>query len=358
MAASQLKTFLSLVLVCLLVLAAVYYSTLGIGLNVNPAPTKDLLNPDPGNKHSFISFSIPKTKLHVFYSNSNIIAKDGEAFNQCYAGHLKDMPPLCAADGCLATITAPPMKSEAMNRTLRSAIDHMDGMVSTTYIDVVHFLTNMQWSFGIYGSVGEIGVYHGKYAAMLAYHMALDIGERMFVCDIFGKQEHMKLKTELAAVKHFESNMNKVGFSLYTDNEARRIRVFDDSSMYLSKLLYIQMGLPAFRFYSIDGSHHFPYVFNDLRHVACSLRKGGIISSDDILFKGWPEVQKAHAQFFTIFGNNTIKPLLYVRNKLHSCDASYYNQYMEYIEQHPIPGIKKVTDNRFGQTFTYYYRKL
>ena len=348
------KPALSLASVCLLLILAVVYL---LDFNRYSCLNPGILSQYSGNKRPIIGFSNPNNEFYVYYSNSNNIAKDGEAFSHCYAGHIPGMPPICSADGCLPTITSAPRKSEAMYRGLRSAIDSMDGMVSTSHVEVVQFLTNMQWSFGIYGSVGEIGVYHGKYAAMLAYNMALDLGERLFVCDIFGKEEHMKLKTELASIQRFEYNMNKVGFSIYTDNEAQRIRVFDDSSMYLSKLLYLRMGLPAFRFYSIDGSHHFPYVFNDLRHVACSLRKGGIISSDDILYKPWPEVLKAHVQFFTVFGNKTVKPLLYYSNKLYSCDVSYFSQYMEHIKEHPMEGFKKVTDNRFGQTFTYYYRE-
>ena len=153
------------------------------------------------------------------------------------------------------------------------------------HIDITMHLTRMHWHFKIYGSVGEIGVYYGKYASVLATFTATEYGERLFICDIFGNPIHMKLRTYLGRKDKFENAMNQVGFSMNHEDESKRIRVFDDSSIYLSKAVYKSMDLPAFRFYSIDGNHFVPYTLHDVEHVTCVLREGGIISIDDFTNK-------------------------------------------------------------------------
>ena len=72
------------------------------------------------------------------------------------------------------------------------------------HIDTVKFFSQMQWKFGIFGSVGEIGVYYGKFASVLATFTATDHGERFFICAIFGNPKHMKMKTEEGRKDKFE----------------------------------------------------------------------------------------------------------------------------------------------------------
>ena len=161
---------------------------------------------------------------------------------------------------------------------MRKVVAKTGGMMGIEQIDLTMHLTKMQWHFKIYGSVGEIGVFYGKYASVLATFTATEYGERFFICDIFGNPIHMKLRTYLGRKDKFENTMNEIGFSMKHEDESRRIHMFDDSSIYLNKAVYKTMNLPAFRFYSIDCNHYEPYVLHDVEHVTCVLRDGGIIS--------------------------------------------------------------------------------
>ena len=213
------------------------------------------------------------------------------------------------------------------------------GWMSKHHIKTVQHLTQMQWSYGIYGSVGEIGVYYGKFASVLATFTATEYGERFFICDIFRNPKHMKLKTAKGRKEEFEKTMNLVGFSMYTDDEPKRIRVWDDSSIYMSKMLYKAMKIPSFRLYSIDGNHFQPYVLHDLEHVTCALREGGIIAVDDYINNKTPGIKGALKHFMKMYGNNVIVPLVIIHNKMYLCTASWYQKYMEYIAD---KGIDKV----------------
>ena len=239
---------------------------------------------------------------------------------------------------------------------VREVAEETSGWLNNEHIDLMMHLTKMQWHFKIYGSVGEIGVYYGKYATVLATFTATEYGERFFVCDIFGNPMHMKLRTYLGRKDKFEKAMNKVGFSIKHRDESKRIRVFEDSSMYLSKAVYKTMNLPAFRFYSIDGNHFEPYTLHDVEHVTCVLREGGIISIDDFTNDNWKGVRGALAHFMKMYGDNVIVPLI-ESWKMYLCTASWHDTYMRYIEEQGIDkslNLCKVTKQVLGLKFTLY----
>ena len=230
------------------------------------------------------------------------------------------------------------------------------GWMKAEHIDLMMHLTKMQWHFKIYGSVGEIGVFYGKYASVLATFTATEYGERFFICDIFGNPLHMKLRTFLGRKDKFEKTMNEIGFSINHKDESKRIRVFDDSSIYLNKAVYKAMNLPAFRFYSIDGNHYEPYVLHDVEHVACVLRDGGIISIDDINNKNWKGVKQALDYFMKLYTAKVIVPFIETF-KLYMCTASWYDTYMKYIEDQRLDetlSLCKVTKEMLGVNFTLY----
>ena len=239
---------------------------------------------------------------------------------------------------------------------VREVAKNTKGWMTEAQLEITMHLTKMQWHFKIYGSVGEIGVYYGKYASVLATLTATEYGERFFICDIFGNPIHMKLRTYLGRKDKFENTMNQVGFSMEHEDESKRIRVFDDSSMYLSKAVYKTMDLPAFRFYSIDGNHFEPFTLHDVEHVTCVLRDGGIISIDDFTNTNWKGVKGALTYFMKMYGSNVIVPLIETW-KLYMCTASWYDTYMEYIEEQGLDktlNLCKVTKQVLGLKLTLY----
>ena len=243
----------------------------------------------------------------------------------------------------LQTLTGPmTLKTSSMMGSVRDVATKTKGWMGSAHIDTVRHFTEMQWSYGIYGSVGEIGVYYGKLASVLATFTATDYGERFFVCDIFINPKHyMKVRTAIGRKEEFEKTMKLVGFSMFTNDEPKRIRVWDDSSIYLSKLLYKTMNLPSFRMYSIDGNHFEPFVLNDLKHVSCVLREGGIIAVDDYDNAEKPGIKSALKYFMKMYGSNVIVPLVTVFPKIYLCTASWHDKYMTYIAENGIDKAMK-----------------
>ena len=243
---------------------------------------------------------------------------------------------------------------------LRKVANETSGWMDEENIDITMHLTKMQWHFRIYGSVGEIGVYYGKYASVLATFTATEHGEKFFICDIFGDPLHMKVIDAVGRKDKFEHTMNQVGFSMNHADKNKRIHVFHDSSIYMSKAVYKTMNLPAFRFYSIDGNHLQPFVLHDVEHVACVLRDGGIISIDDFTHSVWKGVNKALTYFMKLYGLNVIVPLIEtwkVTCKLYMCTTSWYDTYMRYIEEQGLDetlNLCKVTKEIREHNFTLY----
>ena len=290
-------------------------------------------------QHNDSPVSNQKQKRIIINSSNTVVFRkqNEDLLEKCAAGHLKGLAPRCGADGCLKILEGPNEKVAKDIPTLtRYKILFTEGWLNEVHIVITKELTTMQWSFGIYGSVGEIGVYFGKYSAVLASFMATDYGERIFICDIFGNQKHMNFKTEEGRKDIFEGVMNVVGFSMFSNKESKHIRVWDDSSLYLTKSLYVAMDLPAFRFFSIDGNHHEAFVLHDLTHVTCILREGGIIAVDDFLNLTWPGVKKAINLFFRMYGTDVIRPSVIQRPKLYFCSASWHSTFMKYIKEKKI----------------------
>ena len=280
--------------------------------------------------------------------------------NGCTNGHFHGPPPVCGGDGCLRTLTGPPRSPPDLSGFTIAKLESMKGPagkpIGEMHMRAVRLVTGMQWSFGIYGSVGEIGVYDGRPTALMASYMDTGKGERLFVCDIFGDIKHMKIFTNKAKKDVFEKNMKEVGFSLTHESEEKRIRLWQDSSMYLSKTVLLQMELPSFRLYSIDGNHYYPFVLSDLIHVVCVLRDGGIIVMDDVVKNDWEDVTGSIKQYMSFIDSNVVVPLMLVDRKLYLCTSTWYTRYWNYLRSNNVGSklkLCKITNKRFGVDFTY-----
>ena len=292
----------------------------------------------------------------IFESNRQKFSE--MVLENCEAGHFPAPPPVCGGGGCLQTLEGNPRNLPELSKStltiLNSLKDPKGNPLLHWDMKAIPLVTAMQWSFGIFGSVGEIGVYDGRLTALMAVNMAPDVGERLFVCDIFGDIKHMKIFTNNAKKQIFEDNMKKVGYSLSHENEKRRIRLWQDSSMYLSKNVLLKMKIPTFRLYSIDGNHHYPFILNDLNHVTCVLRDGGVIVIDDVVKNEWADVTGSVKQYMMFVDTNVVKPLLHLGRKLYLCTASWYPKYWTYLAtKRKDLRLCETSNNNFGGNFTY-----
>ena len=304
--------------------------------------------------------SILPIQDNVISSNAqNFTKARSTAIQLCAAGHIKNVPPICGAGGCLRNLVGrknkvflPPMKN-----FYRHHVETINGWLAMLHVEVVWYLTQAQRHFRIWGSVGEIGVYHGKYTAILAYGLDVEAGERLFICDVFGDSRHMKLNTEAARRDIFEKNMQTIGFSMYSKDEKKSIRVWDDSSLYLSKSVFLDMNLPSFRLFSIDGNHNKPFILLDLLTVTCIIKDGGIIAVDDVVNSKWPDVRSSINEYFMHFGEYILKPLVLIYGKMYLVTSNWHSRYMRWMELHGVPvklKLRKRKGSYFGPYCTYY----
>ena len=201
-----------------------------------------------------------------------------------------------------------------------------------THGPLIAAITDMQWSAGVYGSVGEIGVYFGMFSSVLALNTDFDSGERFFAVDVFTHKT--KLSEFQGRYDKYVTAMRMWGLTPDgKPNPKKKLYIWHDSSVFISKTLFLTWNIPAVRLLSIDGCHAHPVVLSDFIKAICIMREGGILVFDDAIIPEWPGVTKAINDFYNLFNDDApFKPLLICRNKLYICTSKFYRLYFKYVK--------------------------
>lgn len=140
------------------------------------------------------------------------------------------------------------------------------------------------------GHLLEVGVWHGKRAAMLGLHAEFD-------------SELLILVDEFSGSDVCQASLGKVGVAWNAG-----IRHMRMSSEELGKQALMQDGFQAFRWIHIDGEHTFGAVMRDLAIADRLLAKEGIVCIDDFFNGRYPQVSEAvlryvreHTEQFSLF---------------------------------------------------------
>jgi hypothetical protein len=186
-------------------------------------------------------------------------------------------------------------------------------------------LDGVQARLGIEGPLVEIGVYHGKYFALL-YRMAR--GADLVGVDInFCETGH-----ETAAWRALER--------LFGDVKGVRLIAADSWRLAPSDF---PSGV---RFVSVDGSHEARVVEHDLGLAEAMLCAGGIVALDDAFNCATPGVTQAVC---THLGKGSgLAPFAQCHNKLFLTTADYHERYLDachaFIRETPwAPGVRETT---------------
>ncbi|KAF5826311.1 hypothetical protein DUNSADRAFT_3648 [Dunaliella salina] len=163
----------------------------------------------------------------------------------------------------------------------------------------------MQVARDIFGTIGEIGVHHGWFFAVLA--SCAKSCESLFACDIFGDGSLNIDRSGNGSLEHFLTNAANAGVN-------GRINVFDTSSVFLLE----QYDLPPIRMLSIDGGHTQTLTYNDLLFASCVLSEGGVVFLDDFMNTGWRGVQRGFSAFLVYHYQGRLIPFSFYHVKLKS----------------------------------------
>lgn len=153
--------------------------------------------------------------------------------------------------------------------------------------DCAHFylLLSLQSHYGVRGDVLEIGSYHGRSTAMLAY--CLQPGEKLVVCDAF-EMETADPYTDKPSPQQLRANIRRV------------VPAFDFAALDIHACLSSELRFSAdarFRFIHVDGGHNRDVVESDLQLCRKHILPHGIVAVDDYHNAAWPEVTQAADDF-------------------------------------------------------------
>ena len=175
-----------------------------------------------------------------------------------------------------------------LERFQHSGESLFNGWMSADSLAVIASVSRAQRDvLGVVGSVGEIGVHHGR--SFVALALSADLGrEKLWACDVFERQDLNEDSSGLGDRGLFASNLAAVGISLVDD-----VTVFDESSLTIPEGFLADACLARFRFFSVDGGHTHSITLSDLHVAAGALAPGGVVALDDVLNPGWPGVKSA-----------------------------------------------------------------
>jgi hypothetical protein len=195
---------------------------------------------------------------------------------------------------------------KAYQKALKANPLAVNGWMAVEHLSILRTITNLQLSRCIVGSVGEIGVHHGRFFIPMA--LASHPSEPKIAMDVFENQERNIDHSGYGDMQELMVNMKK--FNVDKSN----MKIIQVDSSQLSPASFKQYNIPMFRLLSVDGAHFYNASLNDLRLAAQVVRKGGVIIVDDFINVGWVGVAEATFDFLK---GSTFGPFLWACNKLY-----------------------------------------
>ena len=168
-------------------------------------------------------------------------------------------------------------------------------------------LSEAQYLIGERGSVGEIGIHHGKLFILMAALTCAS--EHAWGIDVFDDQ-HMNVDRS--------GQGNK---KIFLENMERWLPQFKDFHI-IQKLSFdvqpfeLLEACGRSRLVSIDGGHTAECVINDLSLVEAVLTQRGVVVLDDYFNAYWPEVSDG-VQEYLRSGRSTLAPFAITPNKVY-----------------------------------------
>jgi len=226
----------------------------------------------------------------------------------------RDWAPAARREWNAATAPRRSGAEDSFRKFLTTHVDPIPGWLHMEAALLTGHLARAQRSLGIAGPTLEIGVYKGKYLAVLYALSGED--ERVVGIDLFIGSSN--LPKDVRAV---HDNIARAC------GDSRRLDVVVADSMELdSGILEGHTGGKA-RFISIDGGHTREIVFKDLESATPLLARGGIMALDDVYNFSTPGVAEGVANFF-LSRKPALAPFAACYNKLFVTHPDFHGRYL------------------------------
>lgn len=209
-----------------------------------------------------------------------------------------------------------PLQSTPRFARIQSDVDRVEGFLAAINVAVWDVFLEYQETHQIVGHLGEIGVYKGKSAIILAHHQ--QAGEQLWLVDIYDLMDEVK-KTIDPITSH-------------------EVRYLKQKSVTLSRSLDMLSHRRSFRWMHIDGEHTGQAVATDLVLAHGLLADEGIICVDDFFNPAYAQVTAAT---FAFLETNRFDLTLFAcgQNKGYLARPTYARHYMDMIRSSLAAGL-------------------
>ncbi len=188
--------------------------------------------------------------------------------------------------------------STSLRRYVGRSMETVQGYLTSLDAGLIADLLSYQQANNSTGHLCEIGVHHGRLFLLLA--LARRPGERALAIDLF-EDDAINANTEHAGRDQaLFTNARRLGVEL------SKQEIFKTSSLDIGPADILTRTGGRIRFFSIDGSHLYKYVENDLSLAERTLTTDGIIAVDDFFNIDWADVSFATYDFLR--GTDTLVP--------------------------------------------------
>lgn len=231
----------------------------------------------------------------------------------------------------------------ALEKYLIFGLSRVDGWLEPHSAQFIALLSRIQQDAGVTGSVGEIGVHHGKLFILLL--LTSGGRDKAFAIDVFEEQQ---------------LNVDKSGHgdrAMLLRNIARwapgspQVTVIERSSLEV-RPQDILRACEAARLISIDGGHTEECTLNDLRLCEGALSPKGIVILDDYFNQHWPDVSTGVARYL-LSPAAKLRPFAISPNKLYLTRSENKEFYRTRLELFRKIGFDK-SSRMFGDEVQIY----
>jgi len=222
--------------------------------------------------------------------------------------------------------------SALLNEYISRSMNSIQGYLTALDARIVAALLSYQDENNIAGNLCEIGVHHGRLFLLLA--LARRAGERALAIDLFEDDSINSNTPHAGRNGALFANARRLGIKL-SDEE-----ILKSSSLCITADDILARTAGPIRFFSVDGSHLYPGVENDLRLAELTLTGNGIIAVDDFFNTNWADVSWATFDFLR--KTEAIVPFA-ITSKLYLAPAAMAGKYKETLSKcADLSGISSV----------------
>ncbi|MCO4319643.1 class I SAM-dependent methyltransferase [Phyllobacterium sp. 21LDTY02-6] len=186
---------------------------------------------------------------------------------------------------------------------------NIHGWVGDRIIQILQFTREYHDEMDIRGSIGEIGVHHGKLFFLLASLARAD--EDCVAIDLYENQVKNLDHSGKGSLEIFTGHLD----TLFPQMKRQVKAVAADSMSLTPSNVRDKLGVDKMRLFSVDGGHTIMHVVNDLSIAQELIVPGGIIMLDDFLGPLWPTVTEGYFEYMRT-ANRRLVPFLSFQNKL------------------------------------------